>query len=110
MDRGGRMGLAERRAAEQFKTEQFPEWQRKLAEAACFDVPIEVAWNELTVDDYASSYSEFFPKVYFEPLVRAVAAVTIDDMGREALKAGLTKIIIKNSGEYYSKSGFTFTG
>lgn len=106
---GGRMGLAERRAAEQFRTEQFPDWQRKINEAASFEVPVEVAWSELAVDDYATSYGEFFPKVYFDPLVRALAGITIDDMGKEALKDGLTKIVIKNSGNYASETGFSFT-
>jgi hypothetical protein len=42
---GGRMGLAERRAAEQFRTEQFPDWQNKINEAAFFEVPVDVAWS-----------------------------------------------------------------
>lgn len=104
------MGLAERRAAEQFKTEQYPEWKRKIDEAAGFEVPVEVSWDQLAVDDYATSYIQFFPKVYFEPLERALAAVAIDQMGKDALKAGLKQIIIKNSDQYYSTSGFSFTG
>jgi hypothetical protein len=104
------MGLAERRAAEQFRTAEFPEWQRRIDEAAAFAVPVEVEWAELAVDDYATRYTEFFPKVYFQPLVRALAAITIDDMGKEALKDALTKIIIRNTGEYASDTGFSFTG
>jgi hypothetical protein len=104
------MGLAERRAAEQFKTEQYPEWKRKIDEAAGFEVPVEVSWDQLAVDDYATSYAQFFPKVFFEPLERALAAVAIDQMGKDALKAGLKQIVIKNSGQYYSTSGFSFTG
>ncbi|GAA4724282.1 hypothetical protein [Phytohabitans rumicis] len=104
------MGLAERRAAEQFKTEEFPGWQRQIDEAAGFEVPVEVEWAELAVDDYASRYTEFFPKVYFQPLVRALAAITIDDMGKDALKDSLTKIVIRNTDAYASDTGFSFTG
>ncbi|MBO0869466.1 MAG: hypothetical protein J2P15_12955 [Micromonosporaceae bacterium] len=104
------MGLAERRAAEQFKTEQYPEWKRRIDQAAGFEVPVEVNWDQLAVDGYAESYGQFFPKVFFEPLERALAAVTIDQMGKDALKAGLKQIIVKNSDQYGSTSGFSFTG
>jgi hypothetical protein len=103
-----RMGLAERRSAERFRTEDYPGWKTRIDEAAGFDVPVEVAWNELAVDDYAADYAEFFTKVYFEPLVGALSAVGVDEMGREALREGLAKIVVKNSGAFYSASGFSF--
>ncbi|GAA0986393.1 hypothetical protein GCM10009555_063750 [Acrocarpospora macrocephala] len=102
------MGLAERRAAERFKNEDYPQWATRIEEAAGFAVPVEVFWDELAVNDYADSYAEFFPQVYFQPLVDALAGVTIDQLGRDALRAGLTRIIIRNAGDYYSDSGFSF--
>jgi hypothetical protein len=103
------MGLAERRAVEQFRTGQYPEWQERIETAAGFPVPVEVVWDELAVDGYAGSYAEFFPKVYFEPLVAALTAVTVDQMGVDAARAGLTKIVVRNSAGYSSTNGFTFT-
>jgi hypothetical protein len=103
------MGLAERRAAERFKNEDFPGWKQRMNEAIGFDVPVEVDWTELAVADYADSYAEFFSKVYFQPLVDALRAVAVDDMGKDAARAGLAKIVIRNSGRYYSASGFDFT-
>lgn len=103
------MGLAERRGAERFKNDDFPGWKERIDEAAGFAVPVEVAWEELAVADYADSYAEFFPKVYFQPLVDALNAVTVDDLGKNALREGLSKIIIKNSGGFYSTSGISFT-
>ncbi|BCB77528.1 hypothetical protein Pflav_039380 [Phytohabitans flavus] len=82
------MGLAERRAALAFSTEEYPGWRSKFDQAACFEVPVEVAWDELAVDGYADDYSAFFTKVYFRPLAEALAAITIDDLGKDALKAG----------------------
>jgi len=61
------MGLAERRGAEQFKSNDYPGWKSRIDEAAGFEVPVEVAWDELAVAGYAGSYAEFFPKVYFQP-------------------------------------------
>ncbi len=103
------MGLAERRGVERFKNGDYPGWKSRIDEAAGFEVLVEVAWEELGVADYADSYGEFFPKVYFRPLVDALSAVTIDDLGKNALRAGLSKIVIRNAGEYYSSTGITFT-
>jgi hypothetical protein len=102
------MGLAERRAAERWKNDYYPDWKARIDQAAGFEVPIEVAWEQLAVEDYGNMYAEFFPKVYFEPLVLALSAIVVDDMGREAVREGLSKIVIKNSGEYGSNSGITF--
>jgi hypothetical protein len=103
------MGLAERRSAERFKNEDYPGWKARIDEAAGFEVPIEVAWDELAVPDYADSYAEYFPDVYFRPLLDAFSAIATDDMGKTALREGVSKVIIKNSDEYFSPSGISFT-
>lgn len=103
------MGLAERRGVERFKNDDYPGWKSRIDEAAGFEVPVEVAWEQLAVADYADSYAEFFPKVYFQPLVDALRSVTIDDLGQNALREGLSKIVIRNEGGFYSTSGISFT-
>ncbi len=55
-------------------------------------------------------YGKDWPKVFFEPLVGALSAITVDDMGREALKAKLSKIVIANTTSSYGASAFTFEG
>jgi hypothetical protein len=102
------MGLAERRSAERFKNEDYPGWKSRIDEAAGFDVPIEVSWDELAVPDYADSYAEYFPQVFFQPLADALGAIGVDDMGKAALREGVTKIVIRNSDQYFSPSGITF--
>jgi hypothetical protein len=103
-----RVGLAERRSVERFKNDDYPGWKARIDEAAGFDVPIEVAWEELAVADYADSYAEYFPQVYFQPLLDALGAIGVDAMGKEALREGVSKIIVKNSGQFFSPSGITF--
>jgi hypothetical protein len=103
-----RMGLAERRGVERFKNDVYPGWKSRIDEAAGFEVPIEVAWEELAVADYADSYADFFPKVYFQPLLDALSAVAADDMGKSALRGGLSKIVIRNTGEFFSVAGISF--
>ncbi len=102
------MGLAERRAAGRFKDDEYPGWKARIDQAAGFEVPVEVAWEELAVADYADSYTEFFPKVYFQPLVDALSAVTVDQLGKDAARQGLSGIVIRNTGQFYSSTGFTF--
>jgi hypothetical protein len=104
------MGLAERRGVEQFKNDDYPGWKSRIDEAAGFEVPVEVNWEELAVADYAGSYADFFPKVYFQPLADALSAVAADDLGENALREGLAKIVIRNAGEFYSTSGISFAG
>jgi hypothetical protein len=103
------MGLAERRSVERFKNDDYPGWKSRIDEAAGFEVSIEVAWQELAVADYADSYAEYFPQVYFQPLLDALSAIAVDDMGKEALRESVSKVVIKNSGEYFSPSGISFT-
>ncbi|MFF7947639.1 hypothetical protein [Streptomyces griseorubiginosus] len=102
------MGLAERRSVERFKSEDYPAWKSRIDEAAGFDVPIEVAWEELAVPDYADRYADYFPQVFFQPLVDALSAVGADDMGKEALREGISKVLIRNTGKFISPAGISF--
>ncbi len=92
------MGLQERRAIKEFQDNQYPGIKQDLDSAAGFDVNMEINWDELQAEDYSHLYNEGFLKVYFIPLVEAFKAICIDDMGKEALKAGLKKVIVRNSG------------
>ncbi len=100
------MGLAERRAAKHFAENKYPEIKKQIDQAAGFDVPVEVNWDQLAVDDYANDYEENFPKIYFKPLIEALKGICIDDLGRDALKEKLKKIAIGNGGPTFQ---VTFT-
>lgn len=102
------MGLAERRSVERFKNDDYPGWKSRIDEAAGFEVPIEVAWQELAVADYADRYADYFPQVYFQPLVDALSAIGADDMGKDALREGMSKIAIRNTGAFSSPAGISF--
>ena len=92
------MGLVERRALKAFQDSRFPELVGQINEAAGFAVDLEVDWQSLAVDDYAHLYDEAWTKVYFQPLIEALKAITIDDMGKEALREGLKQVVIRDSG------------
>ena len=91
------MGLAERRAAKEFETKQFAILKKDIDAAAGFEVPVDVKWETLTLEDEAHLYAECWPKVYFQPLIDALRSVTIDEMGKDALKSGLTRVQVQNT-------------
>ena len=102
------MGLAERRATAEFQAAVFPGLKNQIDQAAGFDVPIEIDWASLAQPNDAHIYNEYWTQIYFEPLIRAFRQVCADDMGKDALKSGLKKIEITNSGEKYDRRAFSF--
>ena len=95
------MGLAERRAAKKFESDVFPEIQKKIDEAAGYHVPVEVRWDDLCADGYAHMYEEAWSKVFFIPLMRALEAITVDEIGKSALIAGLRSVVVLNQGSVF---------
>ncbi len=92
------MGLAERRAAKEFQDQVFPEWKQKIDAGAGRSIPLEIDWDSLQTPDESPLYREAWPKVYFEPLADALKAITVDDLGREAVRQKLQAITIRHSG------------
>jgi hypothetical protein len=88
--------LAQRRVVQDFETKQFPAIKSAIAEAAGQPIQLEVNWESLAVPGDEHNYAESWPKIYFEPLIAAFKDVGHDDMGRDALKAGIKKIVVQN--------------
>jgi hypothetical protein len=88
--------LAQRRVVQEFETNRFPALKSQLEEAAGLPIPLEVNWDSLAVANEENNYAESWPKVYFEPLIAALKHVGNDDMGREAIKSGIKKIVVQN--------------
>ena len=55
-----------------------------------------------------------WPKVYFEPLIAALKKVSVDDMGREALREalreGVQKIVFCNRSDSHVRDHFSLEG
>jgi hypothetical protein len=92
------MGLAERRAVKAFSEGKYLQLKQEIDTAVGFDLPMTINWESLAVDDYAHLYDEAFNKVYFRPLLDAIKAIAIDDLGKEALASGLKQVVIENAG------------
>jgi hypothetical protein len=103
------MGLAERRAAKEFQDKQFVSLQVEIQKLAGNPIPIEVDWDQLAVAEMAHNYAESWPELYFKPIIEALRMITRDQMGKDAIKAGLKKVEIRNSkGAYYPETAITF--
>jgi hypothetical protein len=90
------MGLAQRRISEDYQTKVFPKWKKQMKEAVGFDIPLEVKWDTMQDEEYndKDSYFEWYDQVYFRPLLEVFKSLCGDDMGRQAVKKGVKKIII----------------
>jgi hypothetical protein len=103
-----KLGLAERRALKAYQETQYPAIEKGIKGAAGYDVPLEVKWEEIAKVGNADVYKEniYWGTTIFEPLTKALAAITADDMGKTALKAKLKKIIIMHDEKTAPASNF----
>jgi len=98
------MGLAERRVQKDFQDNHFPKLKKEVDAAAHLTIPLEVKWDTLAPEGQSHLFVDSWTKVYFQPLVAALKNVCRDDMGREAVKEKLKKVVMQNTQENYSAS------
>ncbi|MEW7289195.1 hypothetical protein [Aquimarina sp. 2304DJ70-9] len=104
------MSLAEKRAMKSFKENIYPDLEKKILDAAGYDLELEVNFDTLgkysadDTTDYTRFYDNDLPKIYFEPVALALAEITHDEIGKEALQEAVKKLIITNT---YKVTGAT---
>ena len=99
------MGLAEKRwAAEKKKTDE-QAFVSQVNATLGFTVPIEIDWEGFSTNLDEAQYITH--DTYGLPnLVRALSKITIDDLGKQAIKDGLKKIVITSAKS--DDTNFTF--
>ena len=103
------MGLQEKRAVKAFQDDSYKKLTNEINTLAGYPIEFDVNWDTLAVEDRADLYEEGFTKVYFTPLINALKEIAADDMGKEALKDALKKVVIKNEGGHtYPPSAYSF--
>jgi hypothetical protein len=101
------MGLAEKRWAAERKSKDEPTFVGEVTKTLGFAVPVEIDWDAFSQDLSESSY--IMNDGYGLPnLTKALATITVDDLGRTAIKEALKKIVIQSVGA--DASSFTFEG
>jgi hypothetical protein len=92
------MGLAERRASDDFQTNHYPALKQKIDEAAGYDVPIEVRWDTMQRQGkYVTQWPDAWPKIYFAPIIEAFKQIGRDAMGKAALKEAVKKVVVQDT-------------
>ena len=104
------MGLAARRLASEFQTKFFPALKEKIDAAAGFPVEMEVRWDTIINSDerFLHQWLEGWPKIYFEPIVAGLKRICVDDMGKEALRGALKKVVVQNTKDSFSSDWASF--
>ena len=103
------MGLQEKRAVKAFQDDSYKKLTNEINTLAGYPIEFDVNWDTLAVEDRADLYEEGFTKVYFTPLINALKEIAADDMGKEALKDALKKVVIKNESNHtYPPSAYSF--
>ncbi|SFE42854.1 hypothetical protein SAMN05518672_10691 [Chitinophaga sp. CF118] len=104
------MGLLEKRALKAFQDGSYKTLTDEITAIAGYTIEFEINWDTLALDEYAAIYDDSFTKVYFTPLIAALKEITADDMGKEALKEALKKVVIKNEGGFvYGSNAYSFS-
>jgi hypothetical protein len=90
------LGLAERRAVKDYQDTIFPELKKEILSASGFDLVLDVKWEQIARIGESEKYKddEYWGRTIFKPLINSLKAITADNMGKEALKAKLKKIVI----------------
>ncbi len=105
------MGLAERRVANEFETNSLPGIKIQIDESAGFALPLDIHWDQISPAGESRLFAECWTAIYFEPLIQALRTVGRDAMGKEALQAGLKRVVIQNTISTYNPENWaTFAG
>jgi hypothetical protein len=87
------MGLDEKRKLKELQDKTFPERTRELAEICGTPVRYDVDWKSLADDLEAMNFVE---NLSCHRTNMALRVICSDDVGREAVKAGLKTVSLKN--------------
>ena len=87
------MGLNERRKIKELQETTFPERVKEIDEICGKPIPYEVDWESLANDAEALN---FIDNISCHRLNMALRIICLDDMGKEAVRDGLTLVKLKN--------------
>ena len=74
----------------------FPGLLARIRAAAGTDLDVDVGWDRIALPGQAAQYGlpGYWTDIYFTPLITALSAITVDAMGKEAIKAKLRHVTV----------------
>lgn len=98
------MGLQEKRAIQNFQENKLAQLKAEVENAAGYSIIIDINWDNLAPEGHSERLSEYLEKIYFVPLINAIKKISIDDLGKQALKDALKSVFICNQSHSYTLS------
>ncbi len=95
------MGLQEKRAMKEAVEGWLPKRQKELNDLCAGEVPYEVDWDSFADDAKGISWLEANGP---QQVASAFRVVCKDDLGKEAIRDGIKKVVLKNVGEIEGKA------
>jgi hypothetical protein len=90
--------LGDRRALAAYQADILPGLLSEIRSAAGYALPVDVDWSSVAGRGDGPKYADpdYFTNVFFRPLAAALRGVAQDPMGREALAAGVRRVLIRH--------------
>lgn len=100
------MGLAERRVIKAYQEGEYQEFLTEVKNLINGEIEFDIDWNSLPNEKYPKNLEQGLTEVYFKPILNSFKAIAEDDMGKEAIRESVKKIVIKdeNDNAYASKT------
>jgi hypothetical protein len=87
------VGLPERRKIQELKDTTFPGRVKEIEEICGAPIPYEVDWDSLANDMEGLN---FIDNISCHRLNMALRAICLDEMGKQAVRDGLKKVVLRN--------------
>jgi len=94
------MGLAEKRLAESIKTDKLVTFEKKISDIAGYHINVEIDWETFT--NFDANPLNRLVTVMFESVESVLKKICSDEMGKQALKDGLSTIHLINTNNFDS--------
>lgn len=93
------MGLAERRIIKAYQESKYQDFLNEVKNLIDGDIEFEIDWNSLPNEKYPKNLEQGLTEVYFQPILSSFKTIAEDDMGKEAIRESVKKVIIKDEND-----------
>ena len=105
---GRQMNLKERQTLEAFKSTHLSQLQTTVTDAAGVPFQFEFQWENLVGVDHLNYFNDSMEKSIFNVLASGFKQICSDDLGKQAVKNSIKKLVIKNErGSSNGREAFT---
>lgn len=96
------MGLKEKRAIEQCKTEKLNEWTEKVESVCGKKLDWNINWDELVKEGYTEYYPGTVDWNFFAPLAESLKSICADKLGKDSFTQKINKVNLTSNRSWSS--------